>query len=150
MSCCLSHLQVDRTSAAEEEEATDAQQEAFALLSSAPRRSAAAEVLTKVLRNIVEHPTEAKYRWSFMPHSKMCQACVLARGHFCLPHSASATCEARTSSHAQHLVSHFAVFVITIAWRKNLHELMLCPACSVCTSWEILLLQTDSCCLGIL
>ncbi len=47
---------------AEEEEPTEAQKEAFALLRIAPQRGAAAEILSKVLRNIVEHPTEAKYR----------------------------------------------------------------------------------------
>ncbi len=47
---------------AEEEKATDAQHEAFALLKAAPQRAAAAEVLSKVLRNIVDHPSEAKYR----------------------------------------------------------------------------------------
>lgn len=47
---------------AEEEEPTEAQEEAFALLRLAPQRGAAAEILSKVLRNIVEHPAEAKYR----------------------------------------------------------------------------------------
>jgi len=47
---------------AEEEEPTEAQKEAFALLRIAPQKGAAAEILSKVLRNIVEHPTEAKYR----------------------------------------------------------------------------------------
>lgn len=67
MTCCALHLQADCVGAAEEEKATDAQQDAFALLSSAPQRAVAAEILSKVLRNIVEHPTEAKYRYSFMP-----------------------------------------------------------------------------------
>ena len=49
-------------SSAEEEKPTDAQQEAFALLQTAPQRAAAAEVLSKVLHNIVDHPTEAKFR----------------------------------------------------------------------------------------
>ena len=47
---------------AEEQEATPAQQEAFDLLRASPHRAAAAEVLTKVLLNIVDHPTDAKYR----------------------------------------------------------------------------------------
>lgn len=47
---------------AEEEEPTEAQKEAFALLRIAQQRGAAAEILSKVLRNIVEHPAEAKYR----------------------------------------------------------------------------------------
>lgn len=47
---------------AEEEKPSDEQQTAFDLLKAAPQRAAAAEVLSKVLRNIVDHPTEAKYR----------------------------------------------------------------------------------------
>lgn len=62
---CCAFVQLDCVPAAEEEKPTQAQQEAFALLSSAPQRTAAAEVLSKVLRNIVEHPTESKYRFSF-------------------------------------------------------------------------------------
>ena len=57
---CNSHSQPRQT--AEEQEATEAQQEAFALLKAAPHRTAAAEILSKVLKNIVDHPTEAKYR----------------------------------------------------------------------------------------
>ena len=47
---------------AEDQEATEAQKDAFALLKAAPQRAAAAEILSKVLKNIVDHPTEAKYR----------------------------------------------------------------------------------------
>lgn len=36
------------------------------LLSSASQRTAAAEILSKVLRNIVEHPTESKYRYRLL------------------------------------------------------------------------------------
>lgn len=57
---CNSHSHPCQT--AEEQEATEAQQEAFALLKAALQRTAAAEILSKVLKNIVDHPTEAKYR----------------------------------------------------------------------------------------
>ncbi|KAL0044388.1 hypothetical protein WJX82_003557 [Trebouxia sp. C0006] len=62
--------------APEEEEPTEAQKEAFALLRIAPQRGAAAEILSKVLRNIVEHPTEAKYR-KLKLNNKKVQQCVV-------------------------------------------------------------------------
>ncbi|KAA6417747.1 MAG: hypothetical protein FRX49_12333 [Trebouxia sp. A1-2] len=62
--------------APEEEEPTEAQEEAFALLRLAPQRGAAAEILSKVLRNIVEHPAEAKYR-KLKLNNKKVQQCVV-------------------------------------------------------------------------
>ncbi|KAL0035323.1 hypothetical protein WJX77_000882 [Trebouxia sp. C0004] len=62
--------------APEEEEPTEAQKEAFALLRIAPQKGAAAEILSKVLRNIVEHPAEAKYR-KLKLNNKKVQQCVV-------------------------------------------------------------------------
>lgn len=62
--------------APEEEEPTEAQKEAFALLRIAQQRGAAAEILSKVLRNIVEHPAEAKYR-KLKLNNKKVQQCVV-------------------------------------------------------------------------
>lgn len=66
--------------APEEEKATDEQQTAFDLLKAAPQRAAAAEVLSKVLRNIVDHPTEAKYRKLKLNNKKVQQAVVNVDG----------------------------------------------------------------------
>lgn len=46
----------------EEHKPTPVQSAAYKMMSSDPQRKAAAEVLSKVLENIIEHPTEAKYR----------------------------------------------------------------------------------------
>ncbi|KAL3148606.1 hypothetical protein ABBQ38_014034 [Trebouxia sp. C0009 RCD-2024] len=64
----------------DDESPTEAQQEASVLLSSAPRRTAAAEILSKVLRNIVEHPTEPKYRKLKLNNKKVEQAVVNVDG----------------------------------------------------------------------
>lgn len=66
--------------APEEEKATDEQQTAFDLLKAAPQRAAAAEVLSKVLRNIVDHSTEAKYRKLKLNNKKVQQAVVNVDG----------------------------------------------------------------------
>ena len=60
--CASSTAQDHHITVAEEQKPTPAQQAAYSLLSSDPHRTASAEVLSKVLNNIVNHPTEAKYR----------------------------------------------------------------------------------------
>lgn len=74
---CL--LQLDFIPTVDEVKPTEAQQEAFALLSSAQQRTAAAEILSKVLRNIVEHPTESKYRCSLLVQRNLPSAAVTAQ-----------------------------------------------------------------------